>query len=276
MSDSGAIEIGTVVAERYEIVAALAEGSMGDVYLAHDREEDVDVAVKVLRAEFMADDRLRRRFRREAAVLKALSEPSIVRLLDFHFDRLGSVFLVTEFCEGPTLAERIVRAPLDSTDATRLLHAMANALDAAHAHGVFHGDLKPANILWTEPTPRLIDFSASKVLGLDRLTATGEIAGTPAYMAPEVLTGKGDVDGRIDVYGLGVCLYEALSGQQPFRDAHVGRLLTKIDASDYLPLDALVDVPKSLAAVVHHAMHREPATRYQTVGALRAAWDAAA
>lgn len=273
VSDQETIEVGTVVAERYEVVAELASGSMGDVFRAYDRERRLDVAIKVLRAEFMADDRLRRRFRREAAVLKALTEPSIVRLLDFEFDPAGRVFLVTEYVEGPTLAEHIAETPLDLADATRLVHSMTDALRAAHDHGVFHGDLKPANVLWARE-PRLIDFGASKILGLDRLTATGEVAGTPAYMAPEVLTGRGEVDGRIDVYGLGVCLYEALSGERPFQDSHVGRLLMKIDAGDRLPLDALVDVPHGLVDVVHRAMNREPTARYETVSDLRAAWDA--
>lgn len=269
-----AIDVGTIVAERYEVVASLGRGSVGNVFRAYDREGGLDVAIKVLRAEFMGDDRLRRRFRREAAVLRALTERSIVRLLDFELDPNGQVFLVTEYVEGRTLAEHILDAPLAVSDATRLVHSMTDALRAAHDHGVLHGDLKPANVLWAKE-PRLIDFGASKILGLDRLTATGEVAGTPAYMAPEVLTGRGEVDGRIDVYGLGVCLYESLSGQRPFRDAHVGRLLMKIDAGDRLPLDALVDVSREITDVVHRAINREPEARYGSVTELRAAWDAA-
>lgn len=276
MSGQEPIGIGTKLAGRYELVSEVARGAMGDVYLATDDQEGRQVAVKMLRAEYLADEAMRRRFRREGAVLKALDHPSIVRLLDLGIAEAGLVFLVTEFVEGQTLAERLTEAPLDLESASLLLTALCDALGAAHDHGVLHGDLKPANILWVRPVPRLVDFGASKVLGLDRLTATGEVAGTPAYMAPEVLTGKADVDERIDVYGLGVLLYEALSGQQPFQDSHVGRLLMKIDAGDRLPLDALIEVPTAVANVVHRAMHRDKEARYRTVAELKTAWQQAA
>jgi len=265
--------VGTILASRYVLRAELARGSMGDVYRARDLDEDRDVAVKVLRAEHRVDHSMRRRFRREAAVLKALSHPAIVPLLDLEVDEEGAVFMVTEYVEGPTLAERIAEAPLDLPSADRLIEAMCGALGAAHAHGVLHGDLKPSNVLWVSPLPQLVDFGASKVLGLDRLTATGQVAGTPAYMAPEVLTGKGDVDERIDVYGLGVLLYEALGGRPPFSDAHVGRLLMKIDAGDCLPLDAVADVPRELASIVGRAMAPDPEARFEGVDALARAWS---
>jgi len=276
MSKQEPIGIGAKLVGRYQLVSELARGSMGDVYLATDVQEGRQVAVKMLRAEYLTDESMRRRFRREGAVLKALDHPSIVRLLDLGIDETGLVFLVTEFVEGQTLAERLTEGLLDLESGGLLLTALCDALGAAHDHGVLHGDLKPANILWVRPVPRLIDFGASKVLGLDRLTATGEVAGTPAYMAPEVLTGKADVDESIDVYGLGVLLYEALSGQHPFQDTHVGRLLMKIDAGDRLPLDALIEIPEAIADVVHRAMHRDKVTRYRTVAELKAAWQQAA
>ncbi|MGB5812919.1 MAG: serine/threonine-protein kinase [Polyangiales bacterium] len=275
MREPPSIEVGAVLSDRYELVAPIAEGSMGDVYQAWDQAALRHVAIKVLRAEYLADDAMRRRFRREAAVLKALDHPAIVRLIDFEIQPSGLVFLVTELVQGGTLAARIREAPLDVSSAGAVLEPLADALHAAHAHGVLHGDLKPANVLWVEGQPRLIDFGASKILGIDRLTATGEVAGTPAYMAPEVLTGKGDVDQRIDVYGLGVVLYEALSGKHPFQDAHVGRLLLKIDAGDHLPLHRVCEVTASLAAVVHRAMHRDPSLRFDDVRALVRAWNGA-
>ncbi len=269
------IEVGTKLVGRYELVSRIARGAMGDVYRATDGRDGGQVAVKVLHAEYLTHDAMRRRFRREGAVLKALDHPSIVRLLDLEIDETGVVFLVTELVEGPTLDERLAEGPLDLESAGQLVTSLCDALGAAHAHGVLHGDLKPANMLWLPPVPRLVDFGASKVLGLDRLTATGEVAGTPAYMAPEVLTGETDVDERIDVYGLGVLLYEALSGQRPFEDAHVGRLLMKIDAGDRLPLDALAEIPETIADVVHRAMHRDKEARYRTMAELKAAWQRA-
>lgn len=271
MTDTKVIGIGTTLAGRYELVRELAQGGMGTVYEAVDRPSGEHVAVKVLHAEHLADDAMRRRFRREGAALKALDHPAIVQLLELGVDADGHVFLVTELVEGETLAERLHSAPLELDEADRLVEAMCGGIAAAHQHGILHGDLKPANVLWGE-TPRLVDFSASKVLGLDRLTATGELSGTPAYMAPEALTGKSEVDERIDVYGLGVLLYEALSGRRPFKDRHVGRLVMKIDAGDCLPIDAVADVPASIANVVSRAMRRDKAGRYSTVSELAKAW----
>jgi serine/threonine-protein kinase len=274
MTDSNAIGIGAILAGRYELVAELAHGGIGTVYRAVDRVQGAKAAVKVLHARYLADDAMRRRFRREGAALKALDHPTIVRLLELGVDEEGVVYFVTEYVEGETLAERLSRGPLSFDEADALVSALCGAVGAAHAHGILHGDLKPANVLWPaeEGSPRLVDFSASKILGLDRLTATGEISGTPAYMAPEVLTGKGDIDERIDVYGLGVLLYEALSGKQPFTDRHVGRLLVQIDAGDCLPLDAVADVPAAIADVVARAMHRHREHRYAGVSELQSAW----
>ena len=276
MTDPGAIGVGTTLAGRYELVAEVARGAMGDVFEAFDRTEGKKAAVKVLRAEYLADESMRRRFRREGAVLKALDHPAIVRLLELGIEDDGVVFLVTEYVEGETLAERLSRRSLSLPEADALVTALCDGLDAVHQHGVLHGDLKPANVVWPEEGgPRLVDFGASKILGLDRLTATGEVSGTPAYMAPEVLTGKADVDQRIDVYGLGVVLYEALSARKPFHDRHVGRLMMKIDAGDCLPVDAVADVPDAIARVVGKAMHRHKDDRYAGMPQLNAAWQQA-
>lgn len=278
MNQTVSIVLGTRLADRYELVAEVARGAMGDVYEALDHQRGVKVAVKVLRAEYLADDSMRRRFRREGAVLKALDHPAIVRLLELEVDADGMVYLVTDYVEGSTLAERIAEGPLCLEEADRLTIALSDGLAAAHGHGVLHGDLKPGNVVWPAAgaeLPRLIDFGASKILGLDRLTATGEISGTPAYMAPEVITGRTGVDRRIDVYGLGVLLYEALSATAPFQDAHVGRLMMKIDAGDCLPLDAVADVPASISDVVARAMHRDRDHRYEDMAALEVAWQRA-
>ena len=273
MTDPGAIGLGTTLADRYELVAEVARGAMGDVFEAFDRIEGSRVAVKVLRAEYLADESMRRRFRREGAVLKALDHPAIVRLLELGIEDDGVVFLVTEYVEGETLAARLSKGSLSIGEADPLIEALCDGLGAVHQHGVFHGDLKPANIVWPETGgPRLVDFGASKILGIDRLTATGEVSGTPAYMAPEVLTGKADVDQRIDVYGLGVVLYEALSARKPFHDGHAGRLMMKIDAGDCLPIDVVADIPDAIARVIGKAMHRHKQDRYTDMAELKTAW----
>ncbi len=279
MKESTRIGIGTTVAGRYRLVTELARGAAGAVYEAVDREEGGKAAVKVLHAEYLANDAMRRRLRREGAVLKALSHPAIVRLLELVVEDDGRVCLVTELVEGEPLTDRLKRGPLSIEEADALLLALAGGLRAAHEHGVLHGDLKPANVLWSSDADgsraRLVDFSASKILGLDRLTATGEISGTPEYMAPEVLTGKSEIDSRIDVYGIGVLLYEALSTRRPFEDAHIGRLLMKVDAGDYLPLDAVAEVPPSIANVVGRAMHASKEQRYASAAELLSAWQEA-
>jgi serine/threonine-protein kinase len=166
-----------------------------------------------------------------------------------------------------------VDGPLTIAAADELIDALCGGLGAVHDHGVLHGDLKPANVIWHEVGgPRLVDFGASKILGLDRLTATGELSGTPAYMAPEVLTGKAEVDQRIDVYGLGVVLYEALSAERPFQDSHLGRLVMKIDVGDCLPLDAVAEVPARIAEVVGRTMHRNKDERFASMAEVKAAW----
>ncbi|MBT8465162.1 MAG: serine/threonine protein kinase [Deltaproteobacteria bacterium] len=276
MSNPTSIGLGTILAGRYELVGELARGAMGDVFEALDRLSGSKAAVKLLRAEYLSDESMRRRFRREGAVLKALDHPALVRLFELGIDDAGLVFLVTEYVEGQTLAERLSAGPVTIVDADALVDALSGGLGAAHEHGVFHGDLKPGNVIWPdEGRPRLVDFGASKILGLDRLTATGEVSGTPAYMAPEVLTGKTDVDQRIDVYGLGVLLYEALSGKKPFEDRHLGRLMMKIDAGDCLPIDAVADLPGEIARVIERAMHRKKAERFTEMAELRAAWHRA-
>jgi serine/threonine-protein kinase len=179
MTDPRAIGCGTILAERYELVTELARGATGDVFEARDRVDGSKAAVKVLRAEYLADDSMRRRFRREGAVLKALDHPAIVRLLELGVDDSGTVFLVTEYVEGETLQERLSDGPIRIDEADALVDTLCGGLGAAHDHGVFHGDLKPANVVWpSTKQPRLVDFGASKILGLDRLTATGEISGT--------------------------------------------------------------------------------------------------
>ena len=274
-----AISLGSTLANRYKLVAEIAHGAMGDVYEAVDRQAGSRVAVKVLRAEYLADESMRRRFRREGAVLKALDHPAIVRLLELEVDTDGLVFLVTEYVEGETLSARIARAPLGIEEADVLTNTLCDGLGAAHRHGVLHGDLKPANVIWPSDAsmrlPRIVDFGASKIFGLDRLTATGEVSGTPAYMAPELITGKSDVDERLDVYGLGILVYEALSAAPAFCDNHVGRLMMKIDAGDCLPLDVVADVSPAVADVVARAMHRDRDRRFDDMASLRAAWQRA-
>jgi serine/threonine protein kinase len=269
---------GTVLSGRYEVLSPLAQGGMGAVYEARDLVNGERVALKILRAEHAADDAMRRRFRREGAVLKALDHPGIVGLRELGVEDDGLVFLVTELVAGPSLRQRLREgSPVGLRELDRWVESLCEALQAAHTHGVIHGDLKPDNVVLVGASdasrPRLLDFGASKVLGLDRLTATGELAGTPAYMAPELFIPGGELDVRVDVYGLGVLLYELLSGHSPFQEGHVGRVIRRVAAGDYLPLDTVAEVSPGFAALVHRAMRVEPDARFARVADLLEAWQ---
>lgn len=273
---------GTCFAGRYELREKIAAGGMGAVYRAEDTALGRSVAIKLLHPELSADPEMQRRFSREASILAALDHPAVVRVHDVGEDE-GLCFTVMELLEGETLHARIERPPPMAVDELRpLLRDMAAGLHAAHEHGVLHGDLKPANIFLlaearSGPTVKLVDFGTSKVHGLDRLTRTGEVIGTPTYMPPELLTGEGEIDERIDTYALGVLLYEAFAGQPPFRERNPGRLMFKIVTGDSVPLsDVRPDLPKAIVEVVAKAMAPKREDRFRWAPEIAVAFEAAA
>ena len=240
---------------------------MGIVYVAVDTQSGQKVALKVLRSELSHDSQMRRRFARESAALRALSHPSIVRVVDAGVDRFERAYLVTELMHGQTLGQRIKQQPLAIAELRTILLDVCGALTLAHRHGIIHGDLKPTNLFVIEEDDRLstkvLDFGASKILGLDRLTTTGELAGTPMYMAPELLKGSRTIDARIDIYALGIIAYEALSGRSPFSQSNPGRLLFAITRGDVQPLSEGVSVPFEIEEDIYKAMHIDPEKRFQ-------------
>ena len=266
---------GSLFAGRYQLGRKLAAGGMGAVFEAHDQRRDRAVALKMLHPELCLDREMHRRFRRESSVLEALDHPSVVRVLGSGSDERGLLYTVMELLEGETLHARIHRPPrLRVDELARITEGICGGLDAAHEHGVLHGDLKPANVFLLDAPAsgtrvKLVDFGTSKIHGLERLTRTGEIIGTPVYMAPELLTGTGEVDERIDIYALGVLLYEALAGQPPFMERNPGRLMYQIVAGDAPPLrEARPEVSEGVAAVVARAMAPKAADRYRSARAL--------
>ncbi|MCS6799756.1 MAG: serine/threonine protein kinase [Myxococcota bacterium] len=263
----------------YRIVRRMAEGGMGAVYEAIDAAGG-RVALKVLHAEHASDPEVRRRFRRESSVLGALEHPCIVRVLDMGTDEASRCYTVMELLEGETLEARLARTPaLGTSELAAIVRGICEGLECAHAHGVVHGDLKPANVFLPVAGPaavKLLDFGLSKILGLERLTRTGELRGTPAYMAPELLTGERDVDRRADVYAVGVILYRALSGRLPFVERNPGRLLFEVVTGRCVPLrQARPDVPPALERVVARAMAVRPADRFETARELGEAFERA-
>ncbi len=270
---------GTVMGGRYRLTRLVAEGGMGAVFEAEDREGGRTVALKLLHPELTADRDVRRRFRRESSVLLALDHPCVVRVLDIGANDDELLFSVMELLEGETLRELVAReGPLSSVALLPIVEGIAAGLGAAHAHGVIHGDLTPANVflVGARREVKLLDFGLSKVLGLERLTRTGELIGTPAYMAPELLTGKGELDERIDTYAFGVMIYECLSGTPPFTGQVPGKLMMDIVMGNAPPLEEAAGVPATLSAVVMTAMSRQRERRFHSAQALARAFRDAA
>ena len=269
-----------LVAGRYERVARLGSGAFGEVIRAHDRLLGRDVALKRVRLEAYAEpgqlEEVRQRFVREAQVAARLRHPGIVTTHDILNDQSGS-YIVMELVEGRTLQSVILeQGQLSLEDSVAILSQVAAALDDAHAQGVVHRDVKPANVM-IEPSGhvKVMDFGIAKLETGANLTSAGLILGTPNYMAPEQARG-GKVDGRADVFSLGCILYECLSGQKPFRGETVTAILMKILTEETPPLNvAQLGLPSAVGDVVRRAMARDPERRYRSgtelVAALRTA-----
>jgi serine/threonine protein kinase len=257
---------GFLYAGRYEIESFLGRGGMGSVYRVLDRESGERLALKILHAA--ADDPGgSERFRREIGVLAKIAHPSIPKiagsgLLD------DEMYFVAEFVDGQNL-RRIVRetGPLDAGEGARVCAAVADALDEAHRHGIIHRDVKPHNIMVaTDGSVRLLDFGVARGVGIDMktITATGMVVGTPEYMSPEQFEGH-RVDGRSDVYSLGVVLFELLTGRLPFvADSPMALALAHTREPAPPPRSIRSDVPAWLNRVVLKCLEKNPADRFPT------------
>lgn len=217
----GIFEAGSVVAGRYELVRQIGEGGMGVVMAARDMQRGGrDVAIKFLHPHLLGDDRTVERFKNEVLLARRLSSPHIVSLTDIGKDAAGGFFVTMELIRGVPL-RALVRdgQPLEASECSRILLHVARALAHAHEKGILHRDLKPENILVDEEgTAKLSDFGIARLLDEQHgLTRTGEILGTPHYLAPEAIAG-GVADPRLDVYAFGVLAYELATGHRPFEE----------------------------------------------------------
>ncbi len=280
MSTATELTPGELFDGRFRLVREIARGAMGTVWEAE--AQGTRVALKVLRRELHADVSIRRRFRREASILKSLTHPSVVRMLDFgHAAEHERSYTVIEFLQGETLESRLVRErKLSPRALAPLLDAIASGLSAVHAHGIIHGDLKPSNLFLVEDDEarvKIVDFGLSKIDGLERLTRTGELTGTPLYLAPELLKGERELDARLDQYAIAVVLYEALAGQHPFEARkHPGALMFDIVMGKSQPLAAIApELGEALSAVVSRAMAPSPQSRFPDMVALSTAFTKA-
>ncbi len=265
----------------YEIVAPIGAGGMGEVYRAKDTRLGRDVAVKVLPAHMSASAELRQRLEREAKTISQLSHPHICMLHDVgHQD--GTDYLVMEFLEGETLADRLGRGALPVDQALRTGIEIAGALDAAHRSGIIHRDLKPGNIMLTKSGVKLLDFglaklaapppaAASMVTSLPTalqesqpLTTRGTILGTFQYMSPEQLEGR-EADARSDIFAFGCVLYEMLTGQKAFTGKSQASLIGSIMNSEPPPISSIQPmIPPALDRIVRGCFAKEPEHRWNT------------
>jgi eukaryotic-like serine/threonine-protein kinase len=252
---------------RYVIRGVLGEGSMGRIYRAYDPAAKREVAVKVLKAPFATDPRAVERFRREAAAARGLAHHALVGLLD-----VGPDYLVQELVEGESLAARLRRrGPIALADALPILEAVASALDYVHSRGVVHRDVKPSNVLLVRGgAAKLADFGIARLCWAP-MTRSGEIIGSPAYMAPEQLT-RGVVHPQSDLYSLAVVAHETLTGVRPFRRSSLGALLESI-VIDAPPRASLANpaLPPEVDAVLAKGLAKAPESRYPDGRALVAA-----
>jgi hypothetical protein len=237
---------------------------MGVVYLAREVSLDRSVAIKLLPPTLAAQPELRERFLREARTAAQLSQPNIVPI--HTVDEVGSfVFFVMAFIDGETLGERVrAQGPLPASETARILREIAWALAYAHGQGVIHRDLKPDNIILERATGRavLTDFGIARRLETTGLTAGGELIGTPEYMSPEQATG-GALDGRTDLYSLGVVGFYALSGRLPFESTTIPALLIQHATASPPPLAPLAPgAPRALTQAVMRCLEKDPETRF--------------
>lgn len=254
----------------YRVTERIGAGGMGEVFRARDTHLDRDVAIKVLPAGSLADDSARRRFRKEALTLSRLSHPNIGTIFDFDTQD-GIDFLVMEYLNGPTLAQKLEAGPLSEPEICELGGQIAIAMAEAHEHGVIHRDLKPGNvILTTKGLAKVLDFGLAKLLQPsveDGLTATATqtlAVGTLPYMAPEQLRGE-TADARTDVHAVGAVLYEMATGRRPF-DARLPTALAA-DIQTKPPEAPTAFNPRlsaELGRIILKCLEKDPRDRYQS------------
>jgi serine/threonine protein kinase len=277
---------GQLLDGKYMLVRRIAEGGMSTVYLGVNERIGKDVAVKVLHPVVARDPDILRRFEREARIAARIRSERVADVFDFGELPTGERFMVMEYLEGESLAKLLEREhtipPYTlATIAAQILEALA----AAHSAGVVHRDLKPENVIVTrrgrEIVVKVVDFGISKVLEATsincvRVTAAGAVLGTPLYMSPEQARGQTSlIDHRTDLYSLGVMLYEATAGVPPLTGENVNELLFRVALDEPEPLAVRVpSVDPVLAAIVHTAMAKDPAERYESAEAMREAVDA--
>jgi serine/threonine-protein kinase len=265
--------VGQVVADRYHVLKKLGEGGMGQVYLAEHVKMGRRCAIKIMSAGMINDPDAISRFNREAANASRISHPNVCAIYDFGETKDGLIYLAMEFIEGRSLSDLLHETgPLQVPRAAKILTQCADALQAAHDLGIIHRDLKPDNIMVItareKDTVKVVDFGIAKATGTDpgaqKVTRTGLVVGTPEYMSPEQLSGD-PLDGRSDLYSLGLVFYRMITGALPFRADSAQETMIKRLTDEPIPLSqAKPDghFPTGLQAVMDRALARWPNDRF--------------
>lgn len=254
----------------YILGKQLGQGGMATVYLGHHPQLDREVAIKVMHQNFLDDEGFVARFQREAQIVAKLTHPHIVPVFDFD-EHAGQPYLVMKYIQGWTLKKQLIKDPLDLEGILRVMSAIGDALNYAHEQGILHRDIKPSNIVIDrDGVPYLADF------GLARLASSGEstmsadmLLGTPHYISPEQARGVKQLDGRTDIYSLGVVLYELLVGKVPFTgDSAFSIVHDHIYSPLPQPTRVNPELPESVEEVLYRALEKQANDRYDTANDL--------
>jgi len=274
--------LGQILDGRYRVERLLGEGGMGSVYEGRHAVVGKRVAIKILHAEYAANEEVLKRFYREAQAAAAIGHANIIDIIDVGATASNEPYLVMEYLEGEDLESMLSRTgPLKVEAACAILEPALLALGAAHAKGIVHRDLKPANIFLCRAedgrhSVKLIDFGISKFTGAaggTKLTQTGSLLGTPSYMSPEQARGRVDVDHRTDIYSMGVILYQMLTGELPYQGDNYNALLSSLLTEQPKSLRALnPSIPADADALVLRELSKDPSERSQSAAEMLAAF----
>lgn len=259
---------------QYRIIEQIGRGGMATVYKAFQSSMERYVAIKVLPEQLAEDPHFIERFRQEAKAIAQLEHPHILPVYDYGEEK-GLTYMVMRYMDSGTLTARLRKQP-GVAEVVRLLGQVAEALDYTHSRGIVHRDIKPANILIDSRGETLLtDFGIAKIVEGTQGLTQGGIVGTPAYMSPEQAQGL-PVDGRSDIYSLGIILYEALAGRPPFEaETPVAVLMKHVNAPLPLPRTVKPDISEAMEQVILKALAKEPVNRYQTAGEMKRAMETA-
>src|SRR5271165_3198125 len=255
----------------YEIISILGLGGMGKVYKVRNVISDRIEAMKILLPDLNSNQSLADRFLREIRLLATLNHPNIAALrtaLTYE----NQLVMIMEFVEGETLANRIARAPISTSEAVNYSEQILSALGYAHKHNITHRDIKPANMMLTpQGVVKLMDFGIARSGTDGSLTSTGTTLGSLNYMPPEQVRGE-SADARSDIYSFGVSLYELLTGKLPFQgDSQYSLMTAHLNQQPPSPISLRADLPPALNQIILMAMAKEPGDRFQSADAFRAA-----